>query len=145
MESVITGESAPVNHEAGDMVLSGSKLLTACDAKVLRPLEESNLAQVQKAITQTLSRKSAFRSWMERFTNVYSPMVLISAVAVFLFGLLSGNTFSVAVYRSSVLLLIACPCSLLLASLQLSQQQYPHWRVKVFWLEIQMLWKNFRR
>ena len=115
-ESVITGESAPVNHEAGDMVLSGSKLLTACDAKVLRPLEESNLAQVQKAITQTLSRKSAFRSWMERFTNVYSPMVLISAVAVFLFGLLSGNTFSVAVYRSSVLLLIACPCSLLLAS-----------------------------
>jgi len=115
-ESVITGESAPVNHKAGDMVLSGSKLLTPCDAEVLRPLEESNLAQVQKAIAQTLSRKSAFRSWMERFTNVYSPLVLISAVAVLLFGLLSGNTFSVAVYRSSVLLLIACPCSLLLAS-----------------------------
>ncbi|MGB4453296.1 MAG: heavy metal translocating P-type ATPase, partial [Coprothermobacter proteolyticus] len=115
-ESVITGESAPVNHEPGDMVLSGSKLLTPCDAEVLRPLQESNLAQVQKTIAQTLSRKSAFRSWMERFTNVYSPLVLISAVAVFLFGLLSGNAFSVAVYRSSVLLLIACPCSLLLAS-----------------------------
>jgi len=96
-ESVITGESAPVNHEPGDMVLSGSKLLTPCDAEVLRPLQESNLAQVQKTIAQTLSRKSAFRSWMERFTNVYSPLVLISAVAVFLFGLLSGNAFSVAV------------------------------------------------
>ncbi|WP_018962508.1 heavy metal translocating P-type ATPase [Coprothermobacter platensis] len=115
-ESVISGESEPINCVAGTLILSGSKLLTPSDARVVRPVEESNLSQVQKTIAQTLGQKSSFRTWMERFTSVYSPLVLASAVAVLIYGLAIGDTFSTAIYRTSVLLLISCPCSLLLAS-----------------------------
>jgi Cd2+/Zn2+-exporting ATPase len=115
-QSVITGESAPIQFQAGTLVLSGSKFLTPCDVEVVRPVEESNLAQVQKTIAQTLGQKSKFRTWMERFTSIYSPLVLLSALGVLIYGLALGSTVSQAVYRMSVLLLISCPCSLLLAS-----------------------------
>ena len=117
-ESVLTGESAPVDKNEGDPLYAGTVngrgLLLA---EALRPLSESTFARILRRVEEAQSEKAPIQSFMERFAAVYTPAVLAAAVLVAVVPPLLGHG-SVAAwsYRALVLLVIACPCAIVLAA-----------------------------
>ncbi|HNW33528.1 MAG TPA: cation-translocating P-type ATPase [Candidatus Ozemobacteraceae bacterium] len=117
-ESSMTGESTLVAKSSGSELLAGTQnidgmLLMAVTA----PASESRFSRIMMSVQKAQARKTAFQSAMERFAAIYTPAVVAIAVAVAvlppLFGIWTGIQ---SVYAALVLLVIACPCSLVLAS-----------------------------
>jgi Cd2+/Zn2+-exporting ATPase len=117
-QSPITGESTPVRKKAGSQVFAGTingrgflEIVTdkkSEDTTLSRILHMVEEAQVQKAPTQR---------FIDRFSRIYTPVVVIVAVAVAsLPPLLIGLPFDIWFYRALVLLVIACPCALVIST-----------------------------
>lgn len=117
-ESSMTGESTPIAKAAGSDLLAGTQNLDgALLMTVTAPAAESRFSRIMMSVQKAQAQKTAFQSGMDRFAAIYTPAVVAIAVAVAvlppLFGLW-GTAKSV--YAALVLLVIACPCSLVLAS-----------------------------
>jgi Cd2+/Zn2+-exporting ATPase len=117
-EAMITGESIPVRREEGDPLyagtVNGQGLLLA---RALRSLNESTCARILRRVEEAQTRKADIQTFMEKFAGFYTPGVLSAAVLVaFLPPLLGLGGFSAWVYRALVLLVIACPCAIVLAA-----------------------------
>ncbi len=117
-EAVLTGESVPVEKREGDPLYAGTvngrSLLLAT---AVRPLSESTLATILRRVEEAQGKKAAIQSFMEKFAAVYTPMVLASAFLVAAIPpALGAGTVSEWAYRALVLLVIACPCAIVLAA-----------------------------
>ncbi len=115
--SALTGEAAPVPCAPGDKVLSGGKnmgplLRIACE----KPASESTVARILRMTQEEAAKKAAPERFLAKFAAVYTPAVVALAALVFvlppLFGL--GN-FSEWGYRALLLLMVSCPCALVLS------------------------------
>jgi Cd2+/Zn2+-exporting ATPase len=117
-EAVLTGESSPVAKKEGDPLFAGTVnggglLLAVAD----RPLDDSSYARILRRVERAQSEKAPVQSFMERFAAFYTPALLLTAVAVALVPPLLGlGEFSDWVYRGLVLLVVACPCAIILAA-----------------------------
>ncbi len=117
-QAPITGESAPVSKNAGAEVfagtINGSGLL---QIQTTKPAADTTLARIIRMVGEAQSRRAPSEQWVERFARVYTPVVMAMAVAVFLLPpLLVGAPWVVWLYRSLVLLVIACPCALVIST-----------------------------
>ncbi|MBI5419687.1 MAG: cation-translocating P-type ATPase [Deltaproteobacteria bacterium] len=118
-EAILTGESIPVEKREGDPLYAGTvngrSLLLA---KAARPLSESTYARILRRVEEAQSQQKApVQAFMDRFAAVYTPAVLLAAVAVAaLPPLLGYGRFVPWAYRALVLLVIACPCAIILAA-----------------------------
>ncbi len=117
-ESVLTGESAPVDKNEGDPLYAGTVngrgLLLA---EAARPLSESTFARILRRVEEAQSEKAPIQTFMERFAAVYTPAVLAGAVLVAVLPPLLGHgPLGEWAYRALVLLVIACPCAIVLAA-----------------------------
>lgn len=117
-QAPITGESVPVAKSPGEVVfagtINGDGLLTVESTK---PAGETTLAQIIRLVGEAQSRRGPSEQWVERFAAAYTPIVLVAALAVLLLPpLLTGAAWSVWLYRALVLLLIACPCALVIST-----------------------------
>ncbi len=117
-ESILTGESLPVEKKEGDSLFAGTVngrgLLLA---EAIRPLSESTFAMILRRVEEAQSRKARIQTFMEKFAAVYTPGVLLSAVVVGVAPPALGfGDVSVWAYRALVLLVIACPCAIVLAA-----------------------------
>lgn len=117
-ESSMTGESTPIVKKAGSDLLAGTQNLDgALLMTVTAPASESRFSRIMMSVQKAQAQKTAFQSGMDRFAAIYTPAVVAIAVAVAvlppLFGLWETAK---SVYAALVLLVIACPCSLVLAS-----------------------------
>jgi len=117
-EAVLTGESVPVEKEEGDPLYAGTVngrgLLLA---EAVRPLSESTFALVLRRVEEAQSRKAPIQTFMEKFAAAYTPAVLVSALLVGAIPPAMGfGGASVWAYRALVLLVIACPCAIVLAA-----------------------------
>jgi len=117
-ESPITGESMPVEKGLGEEVFAGSVngdgLL---HVEVLRRAGDTTLDRILHLVEQAQSADSPAQRVVERFARVYTPAVLGLAVVVFLAPpLLLGAPWAVWFYRAVVLLVISCPCALVLST-----------------------------
>ncbi|MGE5189209.1 MAG: heavy metal translocating P-type ATPase, partial [Gemmatimonadota bacterium] len=117
-ESVLTGESVPVDKNEGDPLYAGTVngrgLLLA---EAVRPLSESTFARILRRVEEAQAEKAPIQSFMERFAAVYTRCVLAAAVLVAVVPpLLGQGAVAEWAYRALVLLVIACPCAIVLAA-----------------------------
>ncbi|GMU66836.1 MAG: hypothetical protein AMXMBFR36_31100 [Acidobacteriota bacterium] len=117
-EAPITGESLPVDKRAGDLVFAGSiNGRGALEIEATKPPGDTLLARILRRVEQARSRRSPSEQWVERFARVYTPLVFATALAVAVgLPLLFAVPWSEALYRGLALLVIGCPCALVVAT-----------------------------
>ncbi len=117
-QSPITGESAPVPKETGDEVyagtINGEGTLTV---RVTRAVSDTVLAKVIRMVGDAHSRRAEVEQWVTRFARIYTPIVMVLALAFALLPpLLFGGAWDDWFYNALVLLVIACPCALVIST-----------------------------
>ena len=117
-QAPITGESVPIARQAGDEVFAGTiNGSGALEVRSTREAGETTLARIIRLVEEAQARRSPAERWVDRFARVYTPAVIVLAVAVFLLPpLMTGAAWSDWLYRALVLLVIACPCALVIST-----------------------------
>ena len=117
-QAPITGESMPVEKQAGDSVFAGTvNGEGSLVVRVTKPASESTLARIIQLVGEAEENKPPTQRLVDRFAGVYTPVVFISAILVALIPpLLFQQPWQFWIYRSLVLLVIACPCALVIAT-----------------------------
>ncbi len=117
-QAPVTGESAPHAKLPGDTVYAGSISLDgALEIETTRAAEDSTLARIVRMVDEAQSRRAPIARWVDRFAAIYTPAVMRVALLVTLAGPLSGFAgWADSFYFALVLLLIACPCALVIST-----------------------------
>lgn len=115
--SPLTGESLPLPVEPGSAVqagcINGSGVL---EVKVTSRFADTHMAKIMEMVENAASRKSPTERFITRFARYYTPAVVLGAFLVAVLPpLLAGAEWSTWVYRALVLLVISCPCALLIS------------------------------
>lgn len=117
-QAPVTGESIPVDKAPGDPVFAGT-INETCTLEVMVTAEASNttLARIIHSVEQAQGSRAPTQQFVDRFAAIYTPAVFIMAVLVAtLTPVFMGLTWVDAVYKALVLLVIACPCALVIAT-----------------------------
>ncbi len=117
-ESALTGESVPVEHPAGDTILAGSLAVDRV-ARLTVVSEPGNNAidRILHMIEEAEEHKAPIERFLDRFSRWYTPAMMLLALAVVLLPpLLVDADWSESVYKGLTLLLIACPCALVIST-----------------------------
>jgi len=116
-EAPVTGESLPIDKAAGDEVYAGSiNGRGALDMRVTRVGRDTRLARIIHLVEDAQTRRAPVQTFVDRFARIYTPIVIAMALAVALVPVLAGGDSSVWLYRALVLLVIACPCALVIST-----------------------------
>jgi Cd2+/Zn2+-exporting ATPase len=117
-QSAITGESMPVTKGAGDEVFAGTVNGTgALDVRVSRSAADTTLARIIRLVAEAQARRSPSEQWVERFARYYTPIMMALAIGVAILPpILADGGWAVWFYRALVLLVIACPCALVIST-----------------------------
>ncbi len=117
-QAPITGESVPVMKEAGDDVYAGTINGEGLfEVEATKGADDTMLARIIRMVSEAQARRAAAEQWVEKFARVYTPAVMVLAI---LLAVLPPLLFGVAwmdwFYRALVLLVIACPCALVIST-----------------------------
>ncbi|MEY4413281.1 MAG: hypothetical protein RIQ53_574 [Pseudomonadota bacterium] len=117
-QSPVTGESIPVDKTVGDEVWAGTiNQQGTLEFEVGCAADETVLARIVQVVEDAQSRQAPIQRFIDRFAARYTPAVFVLALGVPLGGpLLAGLSPLQAVYKALVLLVIACPCALVLST-----------------------------
>ncbi|KPU62758.1 ATPase [Thermococcus sp. EP1] len=115
--SALTGESVPRTVKEGDEILSGMVNLSALlTVKVTKELRESTISRILELVENASARKAKTEKFITRFAHYYTPAVVgLAALVAIIPPLAFGEPFSKWLYRALVLLVISCPCALVLS------------------------------
>jgi Cd2+/Zn2+-exporting ATPase len=116
-ESPVTGESTPVEKGPGDPVYSGS--LNGSGSVLVRALREagdSTLQRITTLVEEAQAKKAPAEQFVDRFSRLYTPLVVAAAVVLSVVPPLLGGEFGTWFYRALALLIIACPCALVIST-----------------------------
>jgi Cd2+/Zn2+-exporting ATPase len=117
-EAPLTGESRPIDKAPGDEVYAGTiNGRGAIDVRVVRLGRDSRLARIIHLVESAQSRRAPVQSFVDRFARVYTPVVLgLAAAVAVLPPLVAAGSVDTWLYRALVLLVIACPCALVIST-----------------------------
>ena len=117
-QAPVTGESIPVDKAPGDQVFAGTINETAeLEFKVTALASNSTIARIIYAVEQAQSTRAPTQRFVDKFASIYTPTIFILAILVAVLPpLLLDWTWLQAVYKALVLLVIACPCALILST-----------------------------
>lgn len=117
-EAPITGESMPVEKAPGFQVFAGSiNGEGALEVEVTHRAQETMLARIIALVEQAQAQKAPTQTFVERFATIYTPAVIAGAVLIAtLPPLLFAEAAWPWVYRALVLLVISCPCALVIST-----------------------------
>ena len=117
-QAPITGESVPVEKSPGDEVFAGSVNGDGLiEIESTKAADETTLARIIKMVGDAGSKRAPSEKWVERFAAIYTPVVMVVALLMLLVPpLIFQGDWSVWLYRSLVLLVIACPCALVIST-----------------------------
>jgi Cd2+/Zn2+-exporting ATPase len=116
-ESPVTGESTPVEKGPGDAVYSGS--LNGGGGvlvRVLREASDSTLQRIARLVEEAQATKAPAEQFVDRFSRLYTPIVVAVAMILAAVPPLLGGEFGTWFYRALALLIIACPCALVIST-----------------------------
>ena len=117
-QAPVTGESIPVDKEAGDPVFAGTINETGeIVFKVTASASNTTLARIIHAVEEAQGTRAPTQRFVDRFAALYTPAVFVIAVAVaVLTPWLMGWSWMQSIYKALVLLVIACPCALVIST-----------------------------
>jgi Zn2+/Cd2+-exporting ATPase len=117
-QSAVTGESIPVDKEPGDEVFAGTvNAASELQIRTTAPAGDTLLARIIQAVEQAQGSRAPTQRFVDRFAAVYTPAVFVLAVLVALLTpWLMDWTWMQAIYKALVLLVIACPCALVIST-----------------------------
>ena len=117
-EAPLTGESLPVDKGPGDEVFAGSiNGRGSIDIAVTRLVRDTRLARIIHLVEMAQASRAPIQSVVDRFARVYTPAVLALAILVATVPAAVGSADAAAwVYRALVLLVISCPCALVIST-----------------------------
>ncbi|MHB9092396.1 MAG: heavy metal translocating P-type ATPase, partial [Chloroflexota bacterium] len=117
-QAPITGESVPVEKSPDDEVFAGSIVEGGyLEVEATRPYAENTISRIARLVEEAQARRAPAQRFVERFSHYYTPTVLAGAVGVALLPwLVLGQPFDPWFYRALVLLVIACPCALVIST-----------------------------
>lgn len=117
-QSPVTGESIPVDKAIGDPVFAGTINATGMiEAQVSAAANGTLLARIIHAVEQAQGSRAPTQQFVDRFASIYTPAVFALALAVgLLMPWMMDWTWMQAIYKALVLLVIACPCALVIST-----------------------------
>ncbi|SDU26286.1 heavy metal translocating P-type ATPase [Pseudomonas yamanorum] len=117
-QAPITGESLPIEKTVGDKVFAGTiNQAGSLEYKVTAAANNSTLARIIHAVEQAQGARAPTQRFVDTFAKVYTPAVFIFALGVALIPpLFMGGVWFEWVYRALVLLVVACPCALVIST-----------------------------
>ena len=116
-DSPVTGESVPVNKGPGDAVFAGSINTEAVlRVKVTKAAEDNTIARIIRLVEEAEEARAPTERFIDRFSRWYMPaIVAVAALVVLVPPLAFGQPWDTWVYRGLALLLIGCPCALVIS------------------------------
>ncbi|AGP42575.1 zinc/cadmium/mercury/lead-transporting ATPase [Serratia plymuthica] len=117
-ESALTGESVPVERQQGQKVAAGSLSVDqAAQMKVISEPGKNAIDRILQLIEEAEERRAPIERFLDRFSSYYTPAIMLLAVAVILVPpLLLSQPWDIWIYRGLTLLLIGCPCALVIST-----------------------------
>lgn len=117
-QAPITGESVPVERGPGDTVYAGSiNLNGALEVRTTAPASDTTLARILHRVEEAQAARAPLQSRVDRFAAIYTPAVVALAAVVALVPPLAGfGGWSDSLVRALTLLVIACPCALVIST-----------------------------
>jgi Zn2+/Cd2+-exporting ATPase len=117
-QAPVTGESLPAEKSVGDEVFAGTiNGRGALDVRVTRLRRDSTLARIIHLVERAQAQRAPAQTFVERFARIYTPCVLLLAVALAILPpLVAGASWHTWIYRALVLLVVSCPCALVIST-----------------------------
>lgn len=117
-EAPITGEAQPVEKQPGSHVfagsINGSRFL---EIKMEKRVQDSTISRIIHLVEEAQAQKAPSQNFVDRFSKVYTPLVIIAAFSIMIIPpLLFSLPFSDWFYRGLMLLVISCPCALVIST-----------------------------
>jgi Cd2+/Zn2+-exporting ATPase len=117
-QAPITGESMPVDKRPGDVLYAGSIVTDGVlESEVTATAGQSTLARIASAIQEAQAQRAPTQRFVDDFARYYTPAVVLLAIGVAIGGpLLIGGGWTTWLYQALVMLVIACPCALVVST-----------------------------
>jgi len=117
-QAPITGESMPVVKRAGDPVYAGTiNGKGAIEIRVTHGSRDTTLARIVNMVQEAQARRAPAQNFVDRFSTYYTPIVIGIAVLIATIPpIFFSQPFHIWIYRSLVLLVISCPCALVIST-----------------------------
>ncbi len=117
-QAPVTGESVPVAKAHGDRLFAGTiNGHGALEVEVTAVGDDTTIARIIHLVERAQAQRAPSQAWVDRFAHRYTPIVLtLAALIATLPPLLLAQPFTWWIYRALVLLVIACPCALVLST-----------------------------
>ena len=117
-QAPVTGESLPADKSVGDEVFAGSiNGRGALEVRVTRLRRDTTLARIIHLVEQAQGRRAPAQTFVERFARLYTPAVIVLAIVTAVVPpLMFAGEWHSWVYRALVLLVVACPCALVIST-----------------------------
>jgi Zn2+/Cd2+-exporting ATPase len=117
-QAPVTGESLPIDKAPGDEVFAGTiNGRGALDVRVTRLRRDTTLARIIHLVEQAQAQRAPAQALVERFAHIYTPAVIaLAAVIAVVPPLALGYPWGTWVYRALVLLVVSCPCALVIST-----------------------------
>jgi len=116
-QAPITGESLPVDKATGDEVFAGTiNGHGALDVKVTHRRRDTTLARIIHLVETAQAQRAPSQQFIDRFARWYTPVVIALALALAIIPPALGGAFAPWFYRALVVLVVACPCALVIST-----------------------------